>query len=957
MKKHLKYLTLLLVLPLLGGCGHTHTFATEWSFNDAVHYHVATCEHTDLKSDEGSHNFVDGFCSVCGFQQPHVHTFSESWSNDEDKHWHDSTCGHDVISDEGEHTFVNGVCSECGYEKGLPPHVHTFSDDWTSDESGHWHAATCEHTDLKTEFGEHTFEDGNCTVCDFSDPNYQVWTDAEKQIFKDHLYGFELPCVKGLKAEWDVDNACVLVYGAAVTHDSFNVYVNTIVAQGFEKQDGPYEDTYILLKDVIVDGKKKTIDIDIFIDDNSNLYAICYDPYVYEWPTSVVNDLYENYFYIAPTVRIPSIAADRYFADTSYMSSDAILSIYCYSEVDLTQSYKDALVQKGFNVKQSEIVPGAYVATEPQEISEVNFVYSSEEKVLTIVLSPSEKGWPSLVVDYYTDQLTENSGTRVPALTGADSYEFIDVYDRYGYFFVLSECSSDLTTSYETLLDEHYTLYNEKKNSAGNYWAISDKNDLLVQYVYIVTESQFGGKDYKHFDVLFEKYFPINKEHIEAGLELIQPGTETTLPDYPGYGEKIDFSSTNKYMTVTIQAATFDSVATYVDTLIEEDWSVKEVNPAMYNYQAISDDRDIYMEISLVDGRVTLTLSAHEDLPAVWPTEGINEILTTLGVHGEVPVFDGAFGYDYENDTDYHDIICMVPYGKEQKLIDEYHQKLKDLGWRKIEESDDFFYYVISGSTIGLTAYTEYAGEGKVFINIQYGDGDKYDVDMRQAFIDWKIDKHLDSTVLIPGINLSSRVIDTQLVGDDGITYPGYSLFEILLDMGTADIDALSEEVIAQFVKDGWTYSADDTYYHKGDSFMTSYEYEGYLAVDVCVPIPDRSLLGLTESFISKLKTPYCNTVIPETLVLTSEPSIEIDTFNTGSWFDLYLYLDFDSAANCKTAMGEIKAAFEALGWTEDEYSETNDILLIDPTGDVRLELYRSGNSSSELHYEIERID
>ena len=852
MRKHFKFLSLLLVLPLLGGCGHEHTFATEWSFNESTHYHAATC-------------------------------------------------GHDVKADEAPHSYIYGIC----------------------------------------------------TVCSYRDPNRATWNNEQKQIFIDHLYGYELPYINGLDVKWDETISSVVVSGTGISKNAFTNYLTLMVSQGFSKQDGPIDDGYILLKEINVNGKIKTIDIDIFLSE-SNLYAICYDPFTYEWPTDIVNDLYDNYFYIAPTVRIPSIDADKYFVNTSYMASQAMLQIDCYSNTNLVNTYKQALTQKGFSIKESEYIQGAYIAYDPQEISEVTFLYSNENKIFSIVLAESNKSWPSFVVDYYTDQLTNSSGTRVPALTGADTYEFIDVYDRYGYFFVLCECQNDLTTSYETSLDEHYTLYNEKKNTAGNYWAISDKNDLLVQYIYCVTESPFGGKDYKHFDVLFEKYFPLNEEHIKAGLELIQPGTKTTLPAYPGYGEKIDFSSTNKYMTVTIQAATYDSVATYVDTLLYEDWSVKEVSPTMYNYQAISNDRDIFMEISLVDGRVTLTLSAHEDPPAVWPTEGINEILTTLGIHGEVPVFDGAFGYDYENDTEHHDVICAVPYGKEQKLIDAYHKKLVDLGWRKIEVDDDNFYYVISGSTVGLTAYTEYAGEGKVFINIQYGDGDKYDVDARQAFIDWKISKDLDSSVLIPGINLSSKVVNSQLAGDDGVTYPGFSLFEILLDMGEADVDELTGEVFGQFVKDGWVYSSDDKYYHKSDCFMTSYEYLGYLAIDVCVPIPDRSLLGITESFISKLKEPYKNVVIPDTLVLTSEHSIELDTFNTGSWFDLYLFVDFNSASDCKTGMNEIVAAFKGVGWTEDEYSDIDDILLIDPTGKVRLELYRSNGSSSELHYEID---
>ena len=38
-----------------------------------------------------------------------------------------------------------------------PPHTHTFSDEWSHDETHHWHAATCEHTDEKSDYAEHTF--------------------------------------------------------------------------------------------------------------------------------------------------------------------------------------------------------------------------------------------------------------------------------------------------------------------------------------------------------------------------------------------------------------------------------------------------------------------------------------------------------------------------------------------------------------------------------------------------------------------------------------------------------------------------------------------------------------------------------------------------------------------------------------------------------------------------------
>ena len=44
--------------------------------------------------------------------------------------------------------------------KQEPEHEHTFSEEWTSDETNHWHVATCEHTDEVADKSEHTWDAG-----------------------------------------------------------------------------------------------------------------------------------------------------------------------------------------------------------------------------------------------------------------------------------------------------------------------------------------------------------------------------------------------------------------------------------------------------------------------------------------------------------------------------------------------------------------------------------------------------------------------------------------------------------------------------------------------------------------------------------------------------------------------------------------------------------------------------
>lgn len=116
--------------------------------------------------------------SGCDFlvETEHTHTFSSNWSSDSTYHWHASTCGHDVVDGKAEHTFGEWeekitateerpgrkvrTCTICGYEDDviIPviQHQHTYSDQWSSNATHHWHAATCGHN-VNQDYAEHAF--------------------------------------------------------------------------------------------------------------------------------------------------------------------------------------------------------------------------------------------------------------------------------------------------------------------------------------------------------------------------------------------------------------------------------------------------------------------------------------------------------------------------------------------------------------------------------------------------------------------------------------------------------------------------------------------------------------------------------------------------------------------------------------------------------------------------------
>ena len=194
----------------IGKLDHVHTFdMAKWSYDDANHWHPATCGHNDEKKDLSAHVWDEGVvttpatettegvktytCSTCGKTKTatigkldHVHTFDMAkWSYDDANHWHPATCGHnDEKKDLSAHVWDEGVvttpatettegvktytCSTCGKTKtatiGKLDHEHTFDmTKWSYDTAHHWHPATCAHTDEKNNFGAHVWNAGVVT--------------------------------------------------------------------------------------------------------------------------------------------------------------------------------------------------------------------------------------------------------------------------------------------------------------------------------------------------------------------------------------------------------------------------------------------------------------------------------------------------------------------------------------------------------------------------------------------------------------------------------------------------------------------------------------------------------------------------------------------------------------------------------------------------------------------------
>ena len=104
----------------------------------------------------------------------HTHEFSNVWSSDDTTHWHAATCGHTDKQDEAPHTYVNGVCSTCNHA-----HENHNYGNYTADDSNHTHTCTvCQ----KSESGAHTYVNGVCSTCNHAheEHSFDNWVDKKQ---------------------------------------------------------------------------------------------------------------------------------------------------------------------------------------------------------------------------------------------------------------------------------------------------------------------------------------------------------------------------------------------------------------------------------------------------------------------------------------------------------------------------------------------------------------------------------------------------------------------------------------------------------------------------------------------------------------------------------------------------------------------------------------------------------
>lgn len=139
-------------------------------------------------------------------EAPHVCGFSNSWSSDANGHWHASTCTEhpDAKSAEAAHADANldGKCDTCNYVT-CPAGEHTYDETkWESDDVNHWHAATCGCSVIKDSAAhDDTDKNGICDTCEYVLCTHEAAVEWTTDLFN-HWHESVCDCLVDVKHDF-----------------------------------------------------------------------------------------------------------------------------------------------------------------------------------------------------------------------------------------------------------------------------------------------------------------------------------------------------------------------------------------------------------------------------------------------------------------------------------------------------------------------------------------------------------------------------------------------------------------------------------------------------------------------------------------------------------------------------------------------------------------------------------
>ena len=495
----------------------------------------------------------------------HEHTFSTDWSKDETNHWitcTDEACADVKVATEAHKDANNDkLCDVCGYDYS---HTHTYqaADAWTFDATNHWHAATCGCSIAVKDSAAHVDanNDSKCDVCGY-DGHAHTYADAWTKDASGHWHAATCGCENEkavVTAHTDANEDAVCdVCGYEIT------YTVTVTA----------EDNVTLDKESIVVNNGATatftasVDADfVLIADNATAVG-----------EAVVADGVATY-----TFEVAAVAKD------TAVSINSVCVNYAF-EVATGEGTIENLVMYDNITEVTVNIPaaGTYVIITSGYVGQEAADLSVNDGFATATVEVDEAGEYTFTINYFTwstpaaddvvdyeytviglnstdIELAENEGDGYTVPTGISMNVVYTATEEGWYLF---------TSSDELALGEYERVYYVGYANAGATIEFSLKNndtttadfdlDWKVEKVGEATAMAVGDNTVA---IHLEKYVAISFTAPVAGAYVITlPETSETAISYDYYSEYYDRHNMNTtYTPIELNLAAGETVVYYL---------------------------------------------------------------------------------------------------------------------------------------------------------------------------------------------------------------------------------------------------------------------------------------------------------------------------------------------------------------------------------------------------------
>lgn len=344
--------------------------------------------------------------------------------------------------------------------------------------------------------------------------------------------------------------------------------------------------------------------------------------------------------------------------------------------------------ESNFETSSKEVSSESTFSSNNSEISSKTPIFSSS------LNSSSEikyVEWPIAAVQNLCLGLSEKMTEVIPSYDYATAIE-IDTGNMEDdlYFGIYCHVTSGFESEniyIKKLKENNWKVSDDKIENF--YEAYSPKEHIWLNFAY--------DKAYEDLEIYVSEA-PITswpEALVAENLELLVPGTKTVIPEFKAELYVVNFYE--MYGTIAINGYGVDSniKESYKETITKLGWTV-ENGETSDDYNGISPAKDVQINFYYDETRDEFNIDVQKKLPetSLWPKEDIANLISTLGLTGEVMEYKGQYS-KVKIDKNYYPpaVIVYVEEGTQRTSAAAYNQMLLDNG------------YVLAGTMYGEEIY------------------------------------------------------------------------------------------------------------------------------------------------------------------------------------------------------------------------------------------------------------